>query len=246
MTGLRTARHWAGGIRLYIAIGIMLLTAQTWWWAGITYGDSPELMASRLHEIFGWQSLALLAVALGIGPVYKLAPNLAGKRIMRDARRMLGIGAAWFATLHAGVAYIISFQAVNPFNLSTTYKQAFLLGAVALLLLLALAFTSFNGAMKGLGIWWFRLHRAIYAVAGLAVWHAFIIGVHATSVLAMAIIVGTALVLLIGHIIVLMQQTEAPTVWQVATIGGFFLLLVILSNYGIQQYIDHNSLQGHQ
>jgi sulfoxide reductase heme-binding subunit YedZ len=54
-------------------------------------------------------------------------------------------------------------------------KRPFILvGFLAWLLLLALAATSFNRAIRTLGAQnWQRLHRAVYAVAGLAVLHFF-------------------------------------------------------------------------
>lgn len=242
---LATLKHWSEGVRLYIAIGTGLVSFQVWWWVNLTYADNPDLASSRLHELYGWLALFLLAITLGVGPLYKLAPQLGAKLVMRDARRLLGISAAWFASLHTGIAYFVSFQAINPFDLSDIYKRAFVLGAIALVLLLLLAFTSFNTAMKRLGIWWFRLHRTIYLAVVLAIWHAFSIGVHATTVPALAIIVTSALILFTGHLIITLQQEDKPSSWQIATMAGLFLLIVILSNYGIQQYIDQASLQGH-
>jgi DMSO/TMAO reductase YedYZ heme-binding membrane subunit len=242
---LTTLKFWAGGVRLYIGIGIVLLSLQAWWWAEEAYIGDPDLITSRLHEAYGWLSLLFLASALAIGPAYKLAPKLPGKSVMRDARRLIGVGAAWFATLHVAIAYFVSFKAINPTNIVEPYSRAFLLGVLALLCLWALAFTSFDAAFKGMGIWWFRLHRLIYAAVGLAVWHAFSIGVHATSLTALGIIISVALVLFITHVHVALQQAGRVTEWQILTLIGIFVLLVILSNYGIQQYIDANSLQGH-
>jgi sulfoxide reductase heme-binding subunit YedZ len=41
----------------------------------------------------------------------------------------------------------------------------------ALLLLLPLAVTSTNGMMRRLGRRWQQLHRLVYVIAGLGVWH---------------------------------------------------------------------------
>ncbi|HSO44415.1 MAG TPA: sulfoxide reductase heme-binding subunit YedZ, partial [Rhodoferax sp.] len=49
-----------------------------------------------------------------------------------------------------------------------------LVGFTAFVLLTSLALTSFNGAIKALGAKnWQRLHKAVYAVAGLAILHFF-------------------------------------------------------------------------
>jgi len=45
------------------------------------------------------------------------------------------------------------------------------IGFTALLLLLPLALTSTNGMMRRLGARWQRLHRLIYVIGALAVWH---------------------------------------------------------------------------
>lgn len=242
---LKTLQFWAAGIRLYIALGSLILAGQVWWWASVAYAGDPDLMASRLHETYGWISLGMLAVALSIGPAYKLIPNLGGARLMRDARRLVGVGAFGFASLHAAVAYIVSFQAANPSTIADEYARAFVVGSLALLLLSLLAFTSFNAAMRRLGPWWFRLHRLVYAAVVLAVWHALSIGVHAASVSTLAILIGSALTLLVSHLAIAWQQDKSPTIWQALTLGGLFIVTVILSNYGIQNYIDQNNLQGH-
>jgi sulfoxide reductase heme-binding subunit YedZ len=245
MTAWETVQFWAKGVRLYIAAGTLIISAQAWWWAHTAFTGDPSLIAARLHEVYGWLALALLAITLGIGPAYKLVPGMGGAKLMRDARRLLGISAAWFASLHAAIAYIVSFQAVNLLEITAPYRQAFLLGGLALLVLLALAITSFNGAMKYLGIWWFRLHRLIYVAVVLAVLHALAIGVHAATIPALAMLIGAALLLFISHVSILWLHGAKPSIWQVATLGGLFVLLIFLSNYGIQQYIDQNSLQGH-
>lgn len=241
---MQILRHWIGGVRLYLAIATLMISGQAWWWAATAYRGAPDLIAARLHEVYGWLSLAMLAATLAIGPAYKLLPNLGGAGVMRDARRILGISAAWFAVLHAGVAYYISFQAVNLFEISNPYGQAFALGGAALVILLAMAVTSFDAAMRHMGRWWFRLHRLVYLAVALAVWHAFMVGVHAASLTALAILVGSALLMFVSHLCVAWRQGNS-SILQITTLAGLFLLIVTLSNYGIQQYIDANILQGH-
>lgn len=236
--------HWSGGIRLYIAIGVGLLTLQIWWWARVAYG-SGELLTSRLHEAYGWTALLLLAAALLIGPLYKLAPWLGGASLLRDARRLIGVGAAWFASLHAGIAYFASFKAINPLDLTVAYQRGFLLGGIAMICLFALAFTSFDAAFRTMGIWWFRLHRAIYVAATLAVWHALAIGVHAPGMPAVAILIIFGTSLFIMHMQAALQQEKAVSGWQIATLCIMGVVIIALSNYGIQLYIAQNNLQGH-
>lgn len=235
---------WMKGVRLYIALGIALLTFHIWWWAHRVYSGT-ELLIPRLHEAYGWASLVCLVVAMAVGPAYKLIPRLPGAALMRDARRMIGIGAAWFAILHASVAYLGAFQAINPLQLTVLYQQGFVIGGGALLILIVLAATSFNAAMRSLGVWWFRIHRLVYPAAALAVWHAFMIGVHAPGLPALGILVATGAGLFIVHMQVALQQDKPVSNWQIATLCIMGIVVIALSNYGFQIYVEQNSLQGH-
>lgn len=177
---LTTIRHWLGGIRFYIALITLIATAEIYWWTVSVYGDSSTTLI-RLQEIYAWTAVGFLVAALSVGPLTAIFKNLPGKSLLRDARRMFGISAAWFASWHVGISYVSQFQAANPFSLPGEYQLAFGLGLLAFVILLALTFTSFNAAFRKLGIWWFRLHRLIYLAVLLILLHAFMIGVHATT-----------------------------------------------------------------
>jgi sulfoxide reductase heme-binding subunit YedZ len=194
----QTLEHWRSGIRLYIAIAAGVVTLEVWWWASVAYGGSP-LFAIRLEEVFAWLALGLLVFTMLIGPAYKIWPQLPGKMIMRDARRLTGVAAAWFAALHASINYIALFKWANPLNLPTKYQQAFLLGVTALLILLALAFTSFDRAFRGLGIWWFRLHRLVYFALVLSILHMYLIGTQGRHALTLGIIGASIVCLCVMH-----------------------------------------------
>jgi len=87
-------------------------------------------------------------------------------------RRMLGLFAFFYVLLHfmtyAGLdqrfdlAVIIEDIAERPY---------ITIGMIALLLLLPLALTSTNGMMRRLGKRWQKLHRLVYVIAILGVWH---------------------------------------------------------------------------
>lgn len=185
-------KKWPFGIRLYVAVLSLLVTVEAYWWTQSVYGGS-SLALIRLQEIYAWIALGLLLLTLSIGPVCKLWERIPGKALLKDSRRLLGVSAAWFATLHVGIAYIDQFKSANPLNLPGEYQLAFGIGGVALLILLAMAFTSFNAAFRKLGIWWFRLHRLIYLAVLLILFHAFNIGVHAATwpfLITLAVIIG--------------------------------------------------------
>lgn len=216
----------------------MLVSAEVWWWAHAAY--SGNLSDIRVQEAYAWVSVSLLVMALLIGPLCKLIPQLPVKGLYFDARRLLGIGAAWFASLHVIIAYKAQFNFANPFLLPNNFKVAFVLGISALLILLAMAFTSFDKAMKAMGIWWFRLHRFVYAAALLAMLHAFMVGVHATSIVPLAIITGIALVLVVLHICIALWYPGRTKLWRGLTIVITLVLLGAITNYGFQQYVNNS------
>ncbi len=165
-------------MRLWLAIAFGLITLEVAWWANSLYAGTP-LFAVRLEEVYAWLAVGLLAITLCIGPVYRLFPAAPAKLLMRDARRLLGVGTAWFATLHAVIVYVGPFGFPNPLHLLPAFRWSLLLGVVALAILLAMAFTSFDKAFRGMGIWWFRLHRLVYTAGVLIIVHSILIGSHA-------------------------------------------------------------------
>src|SRR5580698_6609866 len=140
---LKTVLEWRKGVRLYIALAVLLVTLEVWWWAQASYSGSI-LFATRLEEVYAWLGLALITLAVSIGPTYSTWPKLPGRSIMSDARRLIGVGGAWFASLHVTIAYVALFKVANPFGLPRSYQQSFAVGSVALVILLAMAFTSFD------------------------------------------------------------------------------------------------------
>ena len=239
----KTLTTWIHGIRLYIAGGIFLVTLETWWWAHATYAGSI-LQPTRLEEAYAWYALTLLFIAVSIGPLYKLFPRLPAASMLRDARRMIGIGAAWFGSLHATIAYVELFKNANPLHLPAEYQRAFVLGVIALVILLAMAFTSFDRAFKGMGIWWFRLHRLVYLAVIVALLHAFMIGVHATTWTVLIILTAATASLLISHFYLDLIRNAKPSWWQLLTISYAFLLLVAVFNYGYGQRLGYNPIEG--
>lgn len=236
---LETFRIWRGGIRLYIAIGIILVTIESWWWARDAFGGT-NLYAIRLEEFYAWLALGLLGIAIAIGPTLKLFPRIPGKGLFFDARRMLGIGAAWFASLHAGIAYISSFKAVNPLDLPSDFQQSFLLGITAIVILLAMAGTSFDRAFKGMGIWWFRLHRLVYVAILVSLLHAFFTGLHATGWTALVVLSAAAVYVVGIHIFLAFKRSPRRSLWQLTTVSAMALLVSGIFYYGYTQRLSYD------
>lgn len=87
-------------------------------------------------------------------------------------RRMLGLFAFFYAALHliayAGIDLELQWAAL----LRDITKRPFItMGALAFVLLLPLALTSTDRAIRSLGSHWRRLHRLIYLITALACLH---------------------------------------------------------------------------
>lgn len=228
-------KEWPKGVRLYIGLFTILITAEVFWYTSAVYGGS-SLAGIRLQEIYAWIALSLLLLTISIGPAYKVFARLPAKSIVFDARRMLGVSAAWFATLHVSISYFDQFNGANPLNLPAIYKQAFIVGSIALIILLAMTATSFNAAFRRLGIWWFRIHRLVYLAILLVLFHAFNIGVHATSlpfIGTLAIVIG----LVFGMHFYLMfgSKGKPATNLQSLTLCYGLILTVGVFTYGLTQ-----------
>ena len=108
------------------------------------------LLVTPLREITGWAGLARL-------------------------RRMLGLFVLFYALVHF-VAYVWLDQSGqwDDILLDIPKRPFILVGLLAWLLLLPLALTSFNAAIRWLGAArWRRLHQVVYVIALLAILHFF-------------------------------------------------------------------------
>jgi sulfoxide reductase heme-binding subunit YedZ len=122
---------------------------------------------SILHGL-GKTALNLLLITLAVTPVRKLLKRPDLLRI----RRMLGLFAFSYALLHF-IAYAWLDQGLDFRNVGAEIvKRPFILvGMAALLLLIPLAVTSTNRMMRRLGRNWQKLHRLVYVIAALGLWH---------------------------------------------------------------------------
>jgi methionine sulfoxide reductase heme-binding subunit len=159
------------------ALFLACLVPLAWVAAGVanamagTHLPVPDLGADpvrRMLGIFGHSALNLLLVTLCVSPLRQLTGN---GQLLR-LRRMLGVFAFCYALLHF-LVYVGPFQGFDGRAIiADLYKRPYItLGFAALVMLLALAITSTNGWMRRLGRQWQRLHRLVYVITALGVWH---------------------------------------------------------------------------
>jgi len=132
---------------------------------GLSLGANP---VEELIKRNGEWGLRFLLITLAITP----ARRLTGLNWLIRFRRMAGLFAFFYVVMHF-VSYAVIDQglAVGPIIEDVTERPFITLGMTALLLLIPLAITSTNSMVRRLGKRWRSLHRLVYPVAVLGVWH---------------------------------------------------------------------------
>jgi sulfoxide reductase heme-binding subunit YedZ len=128
-----------------------------------------------LHHL-GFVACLVLATVLAFTPLRVLWPKWGVAQALNRHRRLVGVGAFVYAALHVTTHFIYEggFELVAiPLTLKTALGKPFqLTGLIAFVILLLLAATSPNAAIKALGgKLWKNLHRLAYVAAGLAAYH---------------------------------------------------------------------------
>ncbi len=147
------------------ALGLMPLGWAAWGLATGGLGANP--VEALLHMAGGW-ALAFLLAGLSVTPTRRLT----GWRSLIRIRRLLGLFAFFFASLHLLVYLVLDQGLAWSFILEDIVERPFItVGAVAFLLLVPLAVTSTRAWIRRLGKRWQTLHRLVYPAAVLAVVH---------------------------------------------------------------------------
>jgi sulfoxide reductase heme-binding subunit YedZ len=118
----------------------------------------------------GLATLRLLTISLALTPIRRLIPQLSW---LIKFRRLVGLFAFFYATLHLAtyVALYAGFD-LHAMAADIAKRRYITMGLTAWLLLLPLAATSTNWAIRKLGgKRWNRLHRLVYAAAICGVIH---------------------------------------------------------------------------
>jgi sulfoxide reductase heme-binding subunit YedZ len=143
----------------------VLLTLAAFGHGPMDLGADP---VRRLIHACGITALNLLLVTLAVTPVR----DITGWRNLIRLRRMLGLFVFFYALAHFTVYLTLDqwfdLRAVGADILKRPYIT---IGMLALLLLIPLAVTSTNRMMRRLGKRWVKLHRLVYVVAALGLWH---------------------------------------------------------------------------
>ena len=233
-------QSWLGGAAIMLAFGSGTLPAM------LAMGTATALLSrdrrSQLFRMGGWLTVVIGTLLLlrtgdtmsdysGHGALICLVLALIARPISHlwvaplRYRRLLGVSAFGLSVLHvihmASHTWNWQLQAVQ--FMLREQQLAVLLGAIALLLLLPAALTSFDGAQKSLGNRWRKLHLLSLPALLLSAAHTIIIGSSYWGSLVLtwpnqARVAG----LLVSVVVVL--GLRSPQLWAVLSLTKYYAL----------------------
>ncbi len=134
-------------------------------WRQFSLGANP--IETLLHRCGEW-GLNILLLSLAITPLR----HWLGWPWLVRYRRLVGLFAFFYLSLHLSIYLLLDQRLDLAAILEDVAKRPYItLGVLAWLTLLPMAATSTRGMMRRLGRRWKMLHRGVYAVAVLGVWH---------------------------------------------------------------------------
>lgn len=121
-----------------------------------------------IQDRFGIWGLRFIMITLAVTPLRQIS----GWNWVLRFRRMLGLFAFFYVLMHFLTWLVLDQGLLMSAIAEDIVKRPFItLGFTAFLLLIAMAATSTNGIRRRLGKRWQQLHRSVYVVGILGVWH---------------------------------------------------------------------------
>lgn len=160
-------------LRAKVVIWILLVLPGLWPIWPIFVRQDPSVLADPLKYVLhhlGFVACVCLAVVLTFSPLRILFPQWGVALALNRHRRLVGVGAFVYAALHFATHLV--YEGGFAILAKDVTKPFLLTGLIAFTLLLALAATSFNAAVRWLGgKRWKNLHRLAYVAAALVAYH---------------------------------------------------------------------------
>lgn len=158
-------RIWKPLLFVICLLPLASLVAGAFGVAEFSLGANP--VETLLHSLGLW-GLRFLVLTLMVTPLR----DVTGKVWLLHFRRMLGLYAFFYVLLHFLTWLIIDQDFYLAGIGADIVERPFItIGFAAFLMLIPLAVTSTNGMMRRLGKRWKQLHRLVYPIAILGVWH---------------------------------------------------------------------------
>lgn len=136
-------------------------------WNTGTFTSRPLNQAMLMTGVW---AVWFLLLSLAVSP----ARSIFGLSKLIQVRRMLGLAAAAYTLAH--LVFYVMMEGVNlPFVVGEIIHRFYLtIGFIAVLGFVALAVTSTDASIRKLGGRWKWLHRLVYPIAILSLWHFFL------------------------------------------------------------------------
>ena len=198
-------------------------------WSSHDLGPRP--VTEVIHGTGLW-AIRLMLISLAVTPARAL---LDWSRVVM-LRRMIGVGAACYA-----VAHLVLFCVDKKWDLWMVASEIVLrfyltVGFVVLLGLLALAITSTDGWQKQLGQNWKRLHRSLYWLAVLALFH---YAIQSKADISDAVfLVGLFAWLMLWRLLPRRWQQKVWPLPELALAAGLIAALVEAGWYGVRNHVN--------
>lgn len=167
-------------IRFYVLVFSGLFSGAVYIWAILTFPDRPNIQIIRMTQVYALTSVTYLYLALLAGPLTYTFNFLPFRQHYLKARRAIGVSAFFFGLLHGSIAF---FGQLGGFEglayLSSNYLIAISLSFTALVILSAMAITSFDFVIARMKFKrWKMLHRFVYLAGIFTLIHALMLGTH--------------------------------------------------------------------
>lgn len=167
--------------QFFLAVYILIVAILAW---------GSVVIVSALPNVFwpydvgvwsGRAAVSVLAVVLIPGMLGRFGIQIKVTRVITFYRRQLGITTFLLALTHGMLVRNVARFVLGwyPINFAPVFE---LFGSLALSLLFLLFITSNDMSVKRLGAWWKRLHRLVYIIVLLILFHTFLQRVSVWSV----------------------------------------------------------------
>jgi methionine sulfoxide reductase heme-binding subunit len=155
------------------AFVVTLIILPGLWPAWPIFQGNPTVLADPLKFLlhhYGFVACILLATVLTFTPLRVLWPRWGIAQALNRHRRLVGVSAFVYAAIHLACQFL--HENGWPTFWKDIRKPFLFIGMVTFIILLVLAITSFNVAVRWLGgRRWKNLHRLVYVAAFLAACH---------------------------------------------------------------------------
>ncbi len=240
-------------IRFYILAMTFVVSIAVVSWLQLTIA-SDQLFYIRLQQVYGLLAVVLLYGAILLTPLSKIVRNKSRLSVALFSRRAIGVSAAYFAILHTVIAVLDQVGGLaNLMLLPDRFKLAFLLGGIALLILIIMAATSFDAVIKKLTFKrWKAIHSYVYLAGVLIIVHVWLIGTHSditgiriASAAALAVLFALESNRIVAKIAARFKFSSIQTIASGLAIfavlfGSLWLLPLFAGNYHSQHEDESN------